>query len=161
MVEDLGGYTRARFDVALFEDDRGVARRRRLVAGSFVTSRRHPGNMTSTLGIGIENDDHRDLGLIDRTLQGTFELRWEASPGRFLVTPYVVYLDRRLETLGARQEQVSGRLQIAWVHVPFLRDGSLSLEGRVNRLHDREPYSRSVTDGALSLAIAQRLPLVP
>jgi hypothetical protein len=31
----------------------------------------------------------------------------------------------------------------------------------VNRLHDREPYSRSVTDGALSLAIAQRLPLVP
>ncbi len=160
-AEEMGGYTSARFDVALFDDDLGVAQKRRLVAGSFVTSRRHPGNITSTLGVGIENDDHDDLDLVDRTLQGTFELRWEASPGRLLVTPYVVYADRRWNTRGVRQEQVSGRLQIALVRIPFLRDGSVSLEGRVDRLQDKEPRNRKATDGAISLTIAQRLPLVP
>jgi hypothetical protein len=159
-AEELGGYTSARFDVALFDDDLGVAQNRKLVAGSFVTSRRHPGNMTSTLGIGIENDDHADLHLVDRTVQGTFELRWEASPGRLLVTPYVVYLDRRLKTRGIRHDQVSGRLQVALVALPFLRDGSLAVEGRINRLQEKEPFDRAVTDGAVSVTISQRMPLL-
>lgn len=159
--EMRGGRTVGRFDVAIFDDDLGVAQKRKVVAGSFVTTRRHPGRITSTLAFGIENDDRVDLELQDKTLNGSFELSWEVSPGRILLTPYVVYLDRRLESAGFREEQVSGRLQIALVRVPALADGSVSIEGRLTRAIRKEPYEDRETDGAVSLTIAQRLPLVP
>lgn len=159
--EMQGGRTVGRFDVAIFDDDLGVAQKRKVVAGSFVTTRRHPGRITSTLAFGIENDDRADLDLQDKSLNGSFELSWEVSPGRLLLTPYVVYLDRRLESAGFREEQISGRLQIALVRVPALADGSVSLEGRLTRSIHKEPYEDRETDGSVSLTIAQRLPLVP
>ncbi|HEU4335531.1 MAG TPA: hypothetical protein VFT32_13630, partial [Candidatus Eisenbacteria bacterium] len=160
-VARAGQAATPRFDVAIFDDDLGVAQKRKLVAGSLVTTRRHPGRITSTLAFGIENDDRADLDLQDKSLNGSFELSWEASPGRLLLTPYVVYLDRRLESSGFREEQISGRLQIALVRVPALADGSVSLEGRLTRSIRKEPYEDRETDGAVSLTIAQRLPLVP
>jgi hypothetical protein len=72
----------------------------------------------------------------------------------------VVYLDRRLKTRGIRHDQVSGRLQVALVALPFLRDGSLAVEGRINRLQEKEPFDRAVTDGAVSVTISQRMPLL-
>ncbi|HEY6573099.1 MAG TPA: hypothetical protein VI198_07235, partial [Candidatus Eisenbacteria bacterium] len=157
-AEALGGRTSARVDVALFDDKLGVAAKRKVIAGSAVTTRRHPGRMTSTLAFGIENDDHADLKLIDRTMQATFELRWEAIADRFVVTPYVVYNDRDMETRGLREELVSGRVQLALQKLPAWRGAVVALEGRIGRVTRSKPTEYKDTDYGASLAISQALP---
>jgi hypothetical protein len=34
------------------------------------------------------------------------------------------------------------------------------VEGRINRLQEKEPFDRAVTDGAVSVTISQRMPLL-
>ncbi len=157
-AEPLGGRTSARVDVALFDDNLGVAAKRKVVAGSAVTTRRHPGRITSTFAFGIENDDRADLGLVDRTLQATFELRWEAIAGRFLVTPYVVYNDRDLESRGLQEELVSGRVQVALQRIPALFGAAVALEGRIARASRSKPAEAKDTDYGASLTISHSIP---
>jgi len=157
-AEPLGGRTSARVDVALLDDDLGVAAKRKIVAGSAVTTRRHPGRITSTFAFGIENDNHADLDLADRTMQATFELRWEAVAGRLLVTPYVVYNDRDLETRGVREEFVSGRVQLALPRIPALHDASVALEGRIGRVSRSKPTEVKETDYGASLILSHSIP---
>lgn len=157
-AEPLGGRTSARVDVALFDDKLGVSKKRKVLAGSAVTTRRHPGRMTSTLAIGIENDNHSDLGLVDRTMQGTFELRWEAIADRFVVTPYVVYNDRELETRGLQEELVSGRVQMALQRIPAFHGAVVALEGRIGRVSRSKPTEYKDTDYGASLTISRTLP---
>jgi hypothetical protein len=155
--EPMGGRTTARFEVAVLEDDRGVATKRRIMAGWAQTTRRHPGRITSTLGLGLEKDDHTDLGLVDHTLQGTFELRWEGIPDRFFVAPYVVYNDRNLETRGVQEKLVSGRVQVALQRIPALHGAAVALEGRVGRLSRGRPAVKD-TDYGASLVLSHSVP---
>ncbi|HEU4723858.1 MAG TPA: hypothetical protein VFU59_01035 [Candidatus Eisenbacteria bacterium] len=159
-AEPLGGRTSARVDVALFDDKLGVGAKRKLIAGSAVTTRRHPGRMTSTLAIGVENDKHADLDLTDRSLNATFELRWEAIADRFLVTPYVVYNDRKLESRGVEEELVSGRLQFAAQRLPALRGGALAVEGRIARVSRRLPTDVKDTDYGVSVTLSHNVPVL-
>jgi hypothetical protein len=153
-AEALGGRTTAHFDVAVFDDDLGVAKKRKLIAGSFLSTRKHPGNITSTLGVGVENDNHADLGLKDRTIQGTFELRWDAKVNRFAVVPYVVYNDRDLETRGVREEIVSGRLQFMAMRIAPLLGATLAVEGRMSRITRKEPIGDRSTDYGAALTLS-------
>ncbi|MEK7348897.1 MAG: hypothetical protein AABZ94_08490 [Candidatus Eisenbacteria bacterium] len=159
-AEPLGGRTSARVDVALFDDKLGVAARRKVIAGSAVTTRRLPGRITSTLAFGIENDKRADLDLDDRTMQATFELRWEAIADRFLVTPYVVYNDRDLESRGIREEFVSGRVQLGLQRIPLLHGAAVALEGRIARVTRSEPAAVKDTDYGASLTLSQSIPLL-
>jgi len=153
-AEALGGRTTARFDVAIFDDDLGVAKKRKLIAGSFLSTRRHPGNITTTLGVGVENDKHVDLDLRDRTIQGTFEVRWDAVAGRFAVIPYVVYNDRDLETRGVREELVSGRLQFMAMRIAPLLGATLAIEGRMGRVTHKQPISDKNADYGAALTLS-------
>ncbi len=157
-AEPMGGRTSARVDVALFNDNLGVAAKRKVIAGSAFATRRLPGRVTSTLAFGIENDRRDELNLDDRTLQATFELRWEAVADRFLVTPYVVYNDRNLESRGVQEEFVSGRLQVALQRIPVFRGAAVALEGRIARITRSKPTEVKDTDYGASLTLSHSIP---
>lgn len=159
-AEPLEGRTTARVDVALFDDDLGVAAKRKLVAGSAVTTRRHPGRVTSTLALGVENDKHVDLNLTDRSLNATIELRWEAVPDRFSVAPYLVYNDRNLESRGVDEELVSGRLQFALQRIPVLHGSALAIEGRIARVSRRLPAEVKDTDYGAMITLTRTAPVL-
>lgn len=157
-AEPMGGRTSARFDVALFDDNLGVAAKRKVIAGSAFATRRLPGRVTSTLAIGIENDRRDELDLDDRTLQATFELRCEAVADRVLVTPYVVYNDRDLESRGVNEKFVSGRLQVALQRIPAFRGAAVALEGRIARVTRSKPTEVKDTDYGASLTLSHSIP---
>ncbi len=160
LAEPMGGRTTARVDVALFDDDLGVAKKRKLIAGRVVTTRQHPGGITSSLLVGIENDDHADLGLEDKTLQGALEIRVAAIADRLLVIPYLVYHDRKLETRGTEEKVTSGRLQLALQRIPALRNAAIALEGRIARVDRKLPIDQADTDYGATLTISQGLPVI-
>ena len=157
--EPYHGETKARLDVTLFEDDLGTNTRRVLTSASVVSTRRHPGGVTSTLSGGYEHDDQQRLDLSDQTLQGTIEIRWEAIPGKFLVSPFITYLSRDYESLDRREDHVAGRLQLAWVHLPGLGNNALSLEGRIDRSNLQKPIEEKSTEGSVLVTFGQRFDL--
>jgi len=153
--------TRAKFDVALFEGDVGPGSRRVVTSASVVSTRKYPGRITTTLSGGIEHDDQRTLQYADRTIQGTAEFRWEAIAGKFLVMPFLTYLERNYESTGRDERHLTGRLQLAWVRVPGLGNNALSIEGRVDRRNFENPVEDHSTEGSVEVTFGQRFRLTP
>jgi hypothetical protein len=154
--ERYGGQTRARFDIAKFEDKLSRGFDREVTAASVVSTRRHPSRITTTVSAGVENDDHKDVEVRDLTIQAALEIRYEAIPGTFLIAPLVSWIDRELETVARTEERFTARLQLTWVKVPGLGDNALSLEGRVDRLYLQTPIDDTTTEGSVELSIGQR-----
>jgi hypothetical protein len=159
LAEPFGGRTRGRFDIAILEDERGLNTRRRVVSGSLVSTRRHPGRVTSTLTLGMEADRQSDFALTNRTTQGSLEVRWEAIPGRLLVTPFFTAQSRDYALNASHANRVSGRIQVAFLRVPRLGENVVALEGRVERIERIEPLESKDTEGAALLTIGQRFDL--
>jgi len=155
-AEVLGGRTTARFDVAFIDDALRAATKRRVVSGSLVTTRKHPGRVVSTLTLGLEQNRATDLNLTDTTIQGSFEARWEAVVGRLLITPSLSGSSRDYELEGTREDRYSARLQVALLRVAGLGESTVSLEGRVDRVQRLTPSRPSDFDGLVQLAIGRR-----
>ena len=158
--EAMGGRTTARFDVALYEDERGLNAKRLVTSGSVVSVRRHPGRITSTISAGLEQDENQDLDLSDRTIQGAVEFRWEAAPGRLLVTPFVAYATRDLKLRGTRQDHLSVRLQLSLLRLPSLGETALSVDGRFDKFTHQEPTGDEDAVAAVEVSIGRRLSLI-
>ena len=156
MQERHGGWTRARFDIGRYEDRLSRGFEREVTAFSLVSTRKHEGRFTSTLSGGIENDNQKDIEIADRTIQAALEVRYEAIPSTFLITPLISWLDRELETIVRREERFTGRLQLTWLKVPGLGDNALSLEGRIDRLDLQDPVDDTTVEGSVELSIGQR-----
>jgi hypothetical protein len=154
--EQYEGQTRARIDLALFEDDLAENARRLVTSGSLVSTRRR-GSVTSTISAGAEVNEFQDLNLTDQTIQAALEIRWEAIRGVFLVTPFVSWLDREWDTLAQREERLAGRLQLTWVRVPHLGDNTLSIEGRVDRRNLQGPVPDDTVEGGVQISFGQRI----
>jgi hypothetical protein len=154
--EPLGGRTTARFDIAFINDELRAASKRRVVSGSFVSTRRHPGRVVSTLTLGLEQNHSSGVNLDDSTIQGSFEARWEAIAGRFLVTPFVSASGRHYELLGTREDRYSARLQLAFLRVPGLGENAVALTGRIDRVQHLTPALPQNLDTAVQLTIGQR-----
>jgi len=116
--------------------------------------------MTSTISAGIEQDENQDLNLRDRTIQGAFELRWEAMPGRFLVTPFIAYTKRELNLRGTRQDRLSVRLQLSLLRLPSLGETALSVEGRYDKFLRQEPTGPENGVTAIELSLGRRIPIL-
>jgi hypothetical protein len=153
-AEAREGRTTVRFDVAIFDDKLGVGKKRKLLAATYSSIRRHPGNITSTTTIGYEADKHVDLNLSDQTFQGTFELRWDAVADRLAFLPYVVYTDRNQETRGVHDQLVSGRLQCMAMRMPALLGATLALEGRISHVTNKEPVETKDNDYGATLTLS-------
>jgi hypothetical protein len=156
VAEPLGGRTTARFDIAFIDDALRENTNRRVTSGSLVATRRHPGRMASTLTLGVEQDHSGDLHATNTTVQGSFELRWEAIPGRFLVAPFLTGASRNYELLGTKEEHYAARVQLALLHVAGLGDNAVALEGRLDRLSHLKPSLPSQLDTSVQLTIGQR-----
>jgi hypothetical protein len=154
--EPLGGRTTARFDVAFIDDELRANTKRRVMSGSVVTTRRHPGRVTSTLALGIEQNKSSGLNLTDKTIQGAFEVRWEAIAGRFLVIPFLTGSTRDYELLGTKEDRYSARLQLALLRLAGLGENAVSLEGRVDRVQYRTPARPKDFDGSVQLTVGKR-----
>ncbi|HEY7728718.1 MAG TPA: hypothetical protein VID50_09705, partial [Candidatus Eisenbacteria bacterium] len=155
--EPGGGQTTARLDAAVYRDPKAANARRRVYSGSLVSTLRHRAGATSTLTVGYQEDIHEDLDKTDRTLQGTFETRWEAVPGRLIVVPYFAGSSRNYEALGTKETRLGGRLQFAWLRFAGLGENALSLTGRIERVATDLPASSRSTDTGVELAWGQRL----
>ncbi len=154
--EPLGGRTTARFDIAFLDDALRAGTKRRVTSGSVVTTRRHPGRVVSTLTLGLEENHSSGVNLTDTTIQGSFEARWEAVAGRFLVTPFLSGSSRKYALLGTREERYSARLQLALLRVAGLGENTIALEGRVDRVQHLTPVMPKDLDGSIQLTIGQR-----
>ncbi len=154
--EVMGGRTTARFDIAFIDDAMRAATKRRVTSGSLVTTRKHPGRVVSTLTLGIEQDHSSGLNLTNSTVQGSFEARWEAVAGRFLVIPFVSGSTRHYELFGTKEDRFSGRLQLALLRVAGLGENAVSLEGRIDRVQHLTPARPKDLDGSVRLTIGQR-----
>jgi hypothetical protein len=161
VAEVLNGRTTARFDAGKWEDAMGVNTKRRVYSGSIISTRRHKGNVTSTISAGIERDENQDLHLRDKTIQGALEVRFEAILERLLVTPYVTYLLRDYELAGTNEDRLGGRLQISLLKLPGLGDAAFSVQGRVDRIRHREPIEDSDTETAVEVFLGKRSPILP
>jgi hypothetical protein len=153
--EVLGGRTTARFDATFLNDPIRAETKRRVVSGSVVSTRRHPGRVVSTITFGFEQSSSA-LNLTDTTVQGSFEARWEAVAGRFLVTPFVSGATRHYELLGTKEDRYSAHLQLAFLRVPGFGENAVSLEGRVDRVQHLAPARAKDLDGSVQLTIGQR-----
>lgn len=154
--EPLGGRTTARFDVTFINDDLRAATKRRVTSGSVVSTRRHPGRVVSTLTLGLEQNHSAGLSRTDTTIQGSFEARWEAIAGRFLVTPFLSASTRNYELQGTKEDRYSARLQLALLRVAGLGENAVSLEGRVDRVQHLDPARPKDLDGSIQLTIGKR-----
>ncbi|MGE5179240.1 MAG: hypothetical protein ACM3PF_09130 [Bacteroidota bacterium] len=159
--EAMGGRTTARFDFGTFDDDKGLSMRRRVLAGSVVSVRRHPGGVTSTISGGIERDENRDVSKRDMTIQGALEVRWEASPSRLLVQPFVTYISRDYELQGRSEDRLTGRLQISLLRLPGLGDAALSVQGRFERVWHKVPEGTHATDTGVEVSLGKRVSILP
>lgn len=154
--EPGGGQTSVRLDAATYQDDLAANARRRVLSGSLVSTVRHSAGATSTLSAGYEEDTNRDLDQTNRTIQGTFETRFEALPGRLLITPYFTGSSRDYEQFGTKEVRLGGRLQIALLRFAGLGENALALTGRVDRLKQQIPSEKTSTEGAIDLTWGQR-----
>ncbi len=159
--EVMGGRTSARFDAGNWEDTKGLNTKRRVYSGSLISTRRHKGNVTSTISAGIERDENRDLHLRDKTIQGALEVRIEAVLERLLVTPYVTYLLRDYELAGTNEDRLGGRLQISLLKLPGLGEAAFSIQGRVEQVRHREPLEDKDTETAVEVFLGKRSPILP
>jgi hypothetical protein len=107
------------------------------------------------------NDESEDTNLTDQTLQAALEIRWEAVPGKFLVTPFVTYFDRDYDTLDQGQQQITGRLQLSLLRVPHLGENALSIEGRVDRIETSGTVETESTEGSFQITFGQQFSLSP
>jgi len=151
-----GGRTTARFDATFLNDPFRAATKRRVVSGSAVTTRRHPGRVVSTVTFGFEQNTSNSLNLTDTTIQGSLEARWEAIAGRLLITPFVSGATRHYDLLGTKEDRYSARLQLALLRVAGLGENAISLEGRLDRAQHRRPARPTDLDGSVTLTIGQR-----
>jgi len=158
--EVMGGRTTARFDATFLNDDLRAGTKRRVVSGSLVTTRKHPGRVVSTLTFGFEQNHSSAVNLTDTTIQGSFEARWEAIAGRFLVTPYLSGITRHYETLGTKDDRYSARLQLALLRVAGLAENAIALEGRLDRIQHLQPARPKDFDGSVTLSIGQRFSIL-
>lgn len=158
-AEALGGRTTARFDIAFSKDELGVGTRHRILSGSFVTTRRHPGRVVSTLALGLEQNRMSDLDLTDMTVQGSLEMRWEAVASRLLITPFVAATSRTYDLQGTREDRYSARLQVALLKLPGLGENVLAVEGRSDRVQHLHTPLKSDWDGSIRVSLGQRLAL--
>jgi len=158
--EVMGGRTTARFDATFLNDDLRAGTKRRVVSGSLVTTRKHPGRVVSTLTIGFEQNHSSTVNLTDTSIQGSFEARWEAIAGRFLVTPYLSGITRHYESLGTKDDRYSARLQLALLRVAGLAENAIALEGRLDRIQHLQPARPKEFDGSVTLSIGQRFSIL-
>jgi hypothetical protein len=154
--EPGGGQTSVRLDAATYRDDQATSARRLVLSGSLVSTLHHSAGATSTLSAGYEEDTNRDLDETNRTFQGTFETRFEAVPGRLLITPYFAGSSRDYEQFGTKETRLGGRLQIALLRFAGLGENALALTGRLDRLKQQLPSEKTSTDGAIDLTWGQR-----
>jgi hypothetical protein len=154
--ERYGGETRARFDIAKFQDNLSRGFDRQVTSGSVVSTRRNAGRITTTISAGFETDDHEDIGAKDFMVQAALEIRYEVIPGTLLIAPLVSWVDREQEIVVRREERFTGRLQLTWVRVPGLGDNAISLEGRIDRLDLQGPVDDTSVEGSVELSIGQR-----
>jgi hypothetical protein len=154
--EPMGGRTTARFDIAFINDEFRAATKRRVVSGSVVSTRRNPGRIVSTLTVGVEQNHSNGVNLDDSTIQGSFEARWEAIAGRFLVTPFVSGSERHYELLGTKEDRYSARLQLAFLRIAGLGENAVALTGRVDRVQHLTPSLPQDLDASVQLTIGQR-----
>jgi hypothetical protein len=154
--EPLGGRTTARFDIGFINDELRAATKRRVVSGSVVSTRRHPGRIVSTVTLGLEQNHSSGVNLDDSTIQGSFEARWEAIAGRFLVTPFLSGSTRHYELLGTREDRYSARLQLVLLRLAGLGENAVALTGRVDRVQHLVPTSAQDLDTSVQLSIGQR-----
>ncbi len=159
--EKWDGETRARIDLARFEDELGVGANRFVGSGSVMSTRKHSEGVTSTASFSLVNDESEDTGLTDQTLQAALEIRWEAVPGKFLVTPFVTYFDRDYDTLDQGQQQITGRLQLSLLRVPHLGENALSIEGRIDRIESSGAVESESTEGSFQITFGQQFSLSP
>jgi hypothetical protein len=155
-AEPGGGRTTARLDAATYRDSKVANARRRLYSGSVVSTVRHGTGATSTLTLGYEEDYHEDLGKTDRTIQGTFETRWEAVPGRVLITPYFGGSSREYEVAGTKETRFGGRLEVAFLRFASLGENALAVTGRVDRVNLKLPVDSRQTDAGVEIVWGQR-----
>jgi hypothetical protein len=158
--EKFGGQTRARIDIAKFEDELGENRRRLVKSGSLVSTRRHPGRVTSTISGGIEINELQDLDLTDHTIQAAAEIRWEAIAGKLLVAPFGSWIDREYDTVARKEDRVAARLQVAWLDLPGMRSSALSLEARIDRINLQSPVDDKSVEGSVQLSFGQKIDLL-
>lgn len=154
--EPRSGQTTARLDAATYRDSKVANARRRVYSGSLVSTLRQGPGATSTLTLGYEEDIHEDLDKTNRTIQGTFETRWEAVAGRLLVTPYFTGSSRDYEASGTRETRLGGRLQFVWLRFADLGENALALTGRVERVNTKLPVSTTATDAGVEISWGQR-----
>ena len=155
--EQYEGQTRGRIDLALFEDDMAENARRLVTSGSLISTRRHKAGVTTTISGGVEVNEFQDLDLTDQTIQAALEIRYEAIPGVFLVTPFVSWLDRDWDTLERREEHLATRLQLTWVRVPHLGENALSVEGRFDRINLKSPAPDDSNEWGVQVSFGQRI----
>jgi len=159
VAEPLGGRTTARFDVTFINDAMRAGTKRRVLSGSLVTTRRHPGRVVSSLALGLEQNRLADLNLSDTTIQGSFEARWEAIASRLLITPFFAGSTRTYDLQGTREDRYSARLQVALLRVAGLGENAVSLEGRLDRVQHLRPSLPKDLDGSVQIAVGQRFGL--
>ena len=157
--EPYGGRTTARFDVTFLKDAMRAATKRRILSGSLVTTRRHPGRVVSSLALGLEQNRLGELNLTDTTIQGSFEARWEAVSGRLLITPFLAGSSRTYDLQGTREDRYSARLQVALLRVAGLGENAVSVEGRLDRVQHLRPSLPKDLDGSVQIAVGQRFGL--
>ena len=157
--EAQGGRTTARFNIAFLNDLLRAGTRRRVTSGSLVTVRKHPGRVTSTTILGLEQNKSQDLNRTDTTVQGSFEARWEAVQGRLLVIPYVSGVTRHLELFGTKEDRYMARLQVAFLRVPGFGENAVAIEGRLDRIQHLEPSRAMNLNGSVQLTVGQRFSL--
>ena len=159
VAEPYGGRTTARFDVTFIKDAMRADTKRRVVSGSLITTRRHPGRVVSSLALGLEQNRLGDLNLTDTTIQGSFEARWEAIASRLLITPFFAGSTRTYDLQGTREDRYSARLQVALLRVAGLGGNAVSVEGRLDRVQHLRPSLPKNLDGSVQIAVGQRFEL--
>ena len=159
--ERYDGQTKGRIDLALLEDEKGENARRLVTSGSLVSTRKLEGRVTTTLSGGVEIIEHQDLDMTDQTVQAAMEFQWETVPGKFLMTPYVTYVDREYDTLEQRDDKLSVRLQLLLVRVPHFGENALAIEGRYDKIDHQDPIESESTETGVQITFGQRFNLLP
>ena len=154
--EKRAGRTTVRLDAVDYRDDKAANARRRVYSGSLVSTLSHFERSNTTLSLGYEEDVWSDLDKTNRTITGAFETRYEAIPGRLLITPWVTGTSQDYEVLGTKQNRVGARLQLALLRFAGLGENALALTGRVDRVEKQIPVRDRSTEGSVELSWGQR-----
>jgi hypothetical protein len=110
--------------------------------------------------VGFEQNHSNTVNLTDTSIQVSFEARWEAIAGRFLVTPFLSGITRHYESLGTKDDLYSARLQLALLRVAGLGENAVALEGRLDRIQHLQPSRPKDFDGSVQLTVGQRFSIL-